>query len=249
MKNKERHSGKTIPSLGLCILFISVGFIFPLFGQIPAVKVTEFDVPRDEKFQTADGLVVPWRSGGCKHSNPGFRDKDCYVVTADKYMASDTVTLYDPDGKIWYRFSLTAERADYFLRGTKRGFLPFSTYPHSTPQAVVLRLVRESKNWYEVEVNERTRETKYVLKSDPMWAKDTWKEWLFDGFNLKLDLSSPPFMTDRMEVFCLTAQTSRRIELGFSKWKENGPLFAQVVRWVVHLPRKAGYAGAPADNY
>lgn len=35
-------------------------------------------------------------------------------------------------------------------------------------------MVGESTNWYEVEVNEKTRATKFVLKNDPMWAKTTW---------------------------------------------------------------------------
>jgi len=189
MKIRQQIIMKKILLLASCIFLISIGVIVPLFGQISTGNLTDFNLPRDEKFQATDGLVVPWRSGGCKHSNPEFRDKDCYVVTADKYMVSDTVTLYDIAGKVWYRFNLTPEREDYFLRDTKKGFLPFSTYPHGAPRAVVLRLIKESKSWYEVEVNEGTQETKYVLKSDPMWAKDTWKEWLFDGFNLKLDLS------------------------------------------------------------
>ena len=56
-------------------------------------------------------------------------------------------------------------------------------------------MVGESPHWYQVEVNEKTQETKYVSKSNPMWAKSTWSHWLaaMQGFvpedsdNLLLD--------------------------------------------------------------
>jgi hypothetical protein len=44
------------------------------------------------------------------------------------------------------------------------------------PLYIVLRLVRESNNWFEVEVNEVTRETKYVSKGDPLWSRVTWDD-------------------------------------------------------------------------
>jgi hypothetical protein len=72
-----------------------------------------------------------------------------------------------------------ASRPGYIL-GTnrKKDFGPLTIYEHNDPVNVVLRLVAVSDHWYEVEVNERTRQTKYILKSDPLWVKTKWDFWL-----------------------------------------------------------------------
>ena len=48
-------------------------------------------------------------------------------------------------------------------------------------------MIGESANWYQAEINEDTREIKYIAKSDKNWAKTDWSRWLFDGMNLNLD--------------------------------------------------------------
>lgn len=53
-------------------------------------------------------------------------------------------------------------------------------------------MVGESPHWYEVEVNEETRATKFVLKSDPMWAKTKWSYWLAKIRFFKFGDSEPP---------------------------------------------------------
>jgi hypothetical protein len=42
----------------------------------------------------------------------------------------------------------------------------------------------ESPDWYEIEVNEKTKETKFILKSDPVWAKRDWSYWLHKSVDL-----------------------------------------------------------------
>lgn len=161
----------------------------------PGVPSEEILPPKNEVFQVAGELIVPWRSAGCKFSNPFLRDKNCKIVTMAEFERHDSVTLYDDDGTVWYNFSLSPESENHFDRKTKKGFEPFFPPPPSKfPAAIILRLVAESKSWYEVEVNEKTRETKYVLKADPMWARDTWREWLIDGVNLKIDYAKTTFL-------------------------------------------------------
>jgi hypothetical protein len=158
----------------------------------------ELLLPSKEKFREATDLTTPWRSSGCRVF-PEFQEANCYQVTVKEYRSSDILTLYNEDGSVWYRFSLTFQSPEYFLRNTKKGFLPFSTdhgfLPEGTmefgklfpPQIVILRMVRESQNWYEVEINEETKATKFILKSDPMWAITTWSYWLYEGVNFTID--------------------------------------------------------------
>ena len=144
--------------------------------------------PAEEKFQKANDLVSPWRSSGCNLIYPEFREPGCYFVRDDVWRKSDILTLYNADGTVWYRFSLTYQSPDYFLKDTKMGFIPFATpYGYSgSPQIVLLRMTSESADWYEVEVNENTRATKFVLKSDPMWATTKWSYWLYESGILRL---------------------------------------------------------------
>jgi hypothetical protein len=103
--------------------------------------------------------------------------------------------LYDENGALWYRFSLSLAKDDFFLKSKKKGFLPLAPElreirdyePAFPPDLVILRMVGESEHWYEVEINEKTKETKFVLKNDPLWAKTRWSYWLYYGWNLKLD--------------------------------------------------------------
>ena len=55
-------------------------------------------------------------------------------------------------------------------------------------------MVGESPNWYEVEVNEKTRATKFALKNNRMWTKTTWSRWLYEGTNLQLDNKEFPLL-------------------------------------------------------
>jgi len=150
-------------------------------------------MPSEEKFEEATDLVAPWRSSGCSELNREFREPNCHPVTPKEWRGSDVLTLYNKDGSLWYRFSVNPANSDHFLRNIKKEFLPFATFL-SGPDAIILRMVGESSHWYEVEVNEETRETKFVLKSDPMWAKTKWSYWLYEMKFLKFKDEQPPLL-------------------------------------------------------
>ncbi len=68
----------------------------------------------------------------------------------------------------------------YIYRNPKKDFRSLTLFWEDNPHTAILRMTGESANWYEVEVNEQTKATKYVLKNEPMmWAKITWEYWLY----------------------------------------------------------------------
>jgi hypothetical protein len=172
----------------LIIVFL-VALCLPTIAQNQHVSQNEQILPPiEEKFQEATDLVSPWRSSGCNPLAAEFREPNCYFVKTDVWRKSDVLMLYNEDGSIWYRFSIDFQSPDYFLDDKKMGFIPFATpYGNSgTPHIVLLRMVAESPHWYEVEVNEQTRATKFVLKSDPMWGTTKWSYWLYESGLLRL---------------------------------------------------------------
>lgn len=74
--------------------------------------------------------------------------------------------IYDKDGSVWYQFSIFRNNPLSFDTNEKKGFKPFSLILQPREYDYYLRLVNESKHWYEVEINEDTRETKFIRKSD-----------------------------------------------------------------------------------
>jgi hypothetical protein len=174
----------SLKSLMLLFLFAASSAI--VFSQNRSdLKIDSVSPPAEEKFQASADLVSPWRSSGCNPlADKEFRELNCYQVSDADWRKSDVLTLYNADGTIWYRFSLTYDSAIHFLKNTKSGFLPFST-PYADDHIVLLRMVSESSNWYEVEVNEKTRATKFVSKNDAMWATTKWSYWIFESLFLK----------------------------------------------------------------
>ncbi len=147
--------------------------------------------PSQEKFEKATDLVAPWRDTGCYHGNILYKEPNCPVIRDDEYLKADSLSLYDRNGTVWYKFSLTPSKDDYFLKNKKDLFSPFAvpgmTINPYLPRKVILRMTGESEHWYEVEINEKTRETRFVLKNDSTWAKTNWSYWLYFWTNLKID--------------------------------------------------------------
>lgn len=163
------------------VIFASIVFFLPVIAQNSAkIEDNKLLPPLEEKFEIATDLVVPWRSSGCYIGTIRVQEAGCHRVTEKESLSSDMLNLYNEDGTLWYRFSVQPSSPDYYLRNPKLGFLPFGTYPKIV-MGVFLRMVGESPNWYEVEVNEETRATKFVLKNEPMmWAKTKWSYWLME---------------------------------------------------------------------
>jgi hypothetical protein len=141
--------------------------------------------PAEERFEKASDLISPWRESGCLKATTAlhwqYENPDCTPVSGKQSAETHFLTLYNSDESIWYGFSLNCFNPAYFRKKPKQDFLPLATGFSEFDDYVVLRMTGESKHWYEVEVNEQTRAVKYVLKSDPTWAKTTWDYWLFKG--------------------------------------------------------------------
>jgi len=135
--------------------------------------------PYKEKFTPASDLITPWRNQLCSFKNVRDDGLKCHRATWEEGLkVSSNLTIYKSNGSIWYRFGLLGTSPDYYLGQNKNdSFKPFTSSLVSNPN-VLLRLTAESDNWYEVEVNEDTRETRFILKSDPLWMKTSWETWL-----------------------------------------------------------------------
>lgn len=155
-----------------CLILI---FCFPVFGQKNAIEGGAS--PSGETFRPASDLISPWVNSGCSHLNLDLRQKDCYLVTPQQWGDNRYLTIYDSDGSVWYGFDLNDLREEVNAGNKiKKNFEPLVTFIYQFN--IVLRLVAESDNWYEVEINEKSRETKYISKNDPHWTKTKWEQWL-----------------------------------------------------------------------
>ncbi len=157
----------------------------------PSIEESSVPIPSEETFQDTDAIAAPWRSSGCPRFS-FYKEPDCYEVKSTDFLNLHILSLFDEKGSLWYQFSVSIDSPDNFSKKKHKDFLPFATSGGYLPSAVFLRLVGESPNWYKVEVNEETRDTKYILKKDPMWAKTSWERWLFDSVSIDVDFENTP---------------------------------------------------------
>lgn len=153
--------------------------------------------PRAEKFAASDSLVMSWRSfwQTCAAGFVPNPQPDCPPTPrGDVFNASHLLTLYKMDGAVWHGFSVDPKNEAYFMTAFHEVLKPLgpSGYPMPAgyfhyPDLIFLRIVRESSHWYEVEVNEESHETQYVLKSDRLWAKTDWFGVFNMSFNVVVD--------------------------------------------------------------
>ncbi|HQU85382.1 MAG TPA: hypothetical protein PKY59_19735 [Pyrinomonadaceae bacterium] len=145
--------------------------------------------PSQETFSDASEIIVPARESGCLRNAANLDEPDCKVISNDFYVNAIHLDIYESNGNIWRSLSLANE--PYHDR--KKGFVPLAL----TSGGFVLRLVKESPNWYEVEINENTRQTEFILKNDPMWAKSDWKHFLAKIINFEFSEDSRPVLLDK----------------------------------------------------
>lgn len=158
-------------------------------------KSGEIPHPSKEQFSPASGVVAPWRDSGCLQPSRLEGRPGCYLVKADEFRKATEMQIFNGDGSIWYAFSLDLDSPRYWWKDSRRLLVPFSTlHPKDYPDAVILLLVSESENWYEVEINNDTSEIKYIYKKDLLWKKTTWDQWLTDGFVLYLKKDHPSLL-------------------------------------------------------
>ncbi len=163
-------------------------------------------IPREESFTSSSDLLQPYINRVCEISTSDPRYIElCDHVTPNDAKQYHRLELYNEDGSLWYRFSIIPKYPDSFIgertqgdygKMRKEGFSPFFSERGSdeAKALLVLPIRKESKHWYEVEVNEKTKETKYAPKFIPtMWQRITLSHWYwscrrleFDGAVLKL---------------------------------------------------------------
>ena len=151
-KNSEKAKLSSLISILVLLLLASVNvWAQNQQGKIPA--------PSDEEFQAADGIIVQ-------------------LTQLPKYYelsGLDIIRIYNADKTIWYEFSFAENSPVHFLKNKKPEFQPFIPFKR---YGLKIRLKTESKNWYEVVVNEETQETKYTWKGDPVLGYRSFEHYI-----------------------------------------------------------------------
>lgn len=208
---------------------ILLGLLLLWSANISAAQITRnrsvdgVPSPETEKFLENKDLIVPWRDTDCLHWHgvDNFEEwrregGECSQVTAVDRMRTHRLSIFNSDGSLWYRFSVLYDEADYFGKNSKIGFVPFSKFVSDEwPDGFVLRLAGESTHWYEVEVNESTKETKFIPKKDPLWAKVSWSSWL---------LTNPLMYIDN-DLIKLRDKPNGDVVEGFESYQHGGLVF------------------------
>jgi hypothetical protein len=192
---------KTIVSLlrQLLIGFALLGFLQLLaVGQSADPNAAAVSLPKNEAFASSNDLVMPkrsyWRT--CSPGSAGYRS-DCPTTSPQEWKNSHLLTLYDSNGKKAFDFSVSPDDARYFLNigspiSNPLGAMPIH-YKNGNilnSEFIILRIAKESEHWYEVEINESTGETRYVLKADPLWKRITWAEMFCIESNVVVNTST-----------------------------------------------------------
>jgi hypothetical protein len=202
---KTSYSRRTFVVPAISVLALLTVFSLLAIAQTGVeLKEDKISPPSEEQFTAIDALATPWRDSGCiwpiKVGPVEFPDEDtdCEKIRSRVYALQ---TIYDSDGSVWYAFSTWDSDKDYFLRYSmvldergegygyrpeiygfrKEGFRPLATPGVSLPSTVLLRMVGESSHWYKVEINEKTRDIRYIAKNDSLWTKKSWAYWIYKG--------------------------------------------------------------------
>lgn len=172
-----------------------------VLAQNASVKQNkELRPPAQEKFEKDEQLIMSNRVIICLREDKEVNPPICLEGLSTEmrneiWNTLDSVILYNRDATIWYNFSIDSFSPNHFLKNRKEGFLPFSA--HIGNEGITLRMVSESPNWYEVEVNEETQATKFIVKSDPSWVKITWNYLLARVRLLSFDEENQPQLYDK----------------------------------------------------
>jgi len=179
-------------NLFLCLTLLPL-LSFSVLGQTESTE-EKIPSPSEESFTPASDLVSPFRGSGCVFEHRQEYKPKCYRMSMLEYQQRHVQKIYNEDSSLWYEFSLIDinKNPKNFLAYPKKGFVPFSAMEFAVgSHNVVLRMVAESENWYEVEVNEKTMATKFVAKKNSNWVKTEWEYWLYkDLFEITKDQST-----------------------------------------------------------
>ena len=123
-----------------------------------------------EKFFVADGLITV--------SAP--RGKSVYI---------DTIRPYNADGSLWYEFSLDSNNPLYFGLHPKSDFKPFSPLDYFW---IALRLKAISRNWYEVLIDDKSQDTRFMKAGDILLRRETFERYVLMSSFIKFNQESNP---------------------------------------------------------
>ncbi len=134
--------------------------------------------PEAEEFSAAAGIIIPRRNLYCLPPTESiYRRPDCERKNPpEERLVFNWLPIYHADGHVWFSLKVVFGQSDGHYPGKVKDFKPYS----EVPGTLVMRLTAESEHWYEVEVHEDTRETKYISKVDGYWAMTTFHT-LFEG--------------------------------------------------------------------
>ncbi len=162
-------------TMAIVYLILFGSFAVSGVGQDEALSIP---APAAEEFSAASGIVIPRRFLYCLPPNESIIVRsDCERKNPpEERRVFNWLPIYHADGEVWFTLKVVLGRTDGHYPGKVKDFKPFS----EVPGALVMRLSAESEHWYEVEVDEDTRETKYVSKVDGHWMRTTFHT-LFEG--------------------------------------------------------------------
>lgn len=193
---------RTMRSCDLSILFRIFIFVVCLnaVSIVSAQGPERIKPPNRETFRdVAPGLIIPRavRQETCGVLTPNPEPDCTEIISVQEKEKFSIVSIYNLDESIWLNLRIWPSRDPRYFEGLNEDFSPvfpnseFKIQKGKLYSLIVMRVVRESQNWYEVEVNEKTRKTKFILKTDPMWARADW----YDLFNMSYHVYIDPNKT------------------------------------------------------
>jgi hypothetical protein len=161
-----------------CFFLLSILLIFEnSIAQDGSIVRGDFPVPSTEKFESVEQLLMPQRSIRCLNADKEANVPNCVgKISPEIWDNMDALSLYNRDGSLWDFFSLNRSGSNHFSKKLGNDFLPFSI--SAGEEVVIFRLVGESENWYEIEINEKTQISKFIPKKDTLWSKVSWVYFL-----------------------------------------------------------------------
>ncbi|NOT46298.1 MAG: hypothetical protein HOP17_00915 [Acidobacteria bacterium] len=184
---------------GIGVVFLScflISGVVSVFAQNPEM-IKRLRPPDKEKFSGVEsGLIIPRliRQQTCGILTPNPEPPCREIISVKEQGKYSTVSIYNSDASIWSELKIEPRDPKYFDVDLS-SFSP--VFPNSEFKVdigklyglIVMRITRESPDWYEVEINEKTRQTKFILKADPMWAHVDWYELFNMSFHVYIDPS------------------------------------------------------------
>lgn len=173
MKRKSTNA-KTIFKGSFSSFFLLTLFFLTIniLAQNNQANENEIPIPSSEIFKEISGLIASGRFMGTRPNGGSV---------ASNHPETEIGSIYNKDGVLWYQFSIYPNSPLYYPQNTKEGFSPFNIFKRALFDEFFFRLVAESPNWYEVEINEKTQKTKYIARNDHFFAKTTYEYWVRPG--------------------------------------------------------------------